>query len=68
MKGKNITNGLLIGNKKDLDKNRIVNKIDAIRLSYSLGLEYLEISALTGENVETTFQKVASKLLNSSWK
>jgi small GTP-binding protein len=56
--------GYLIGNKNDLVKKRIVSEIDAKRLSYALNLEYLEISALTGHNVEMTFHKIARKLLN----
>ncbi|GAH88003.1 unnamed protein product, partial [marine sediment metagenome] len=55
--------GYLIGNKNDLVKKRIVSERDAINLSYALDLEYLEISALTGHNVEIAFQKIARKLL-----
>ena len=55
--------GYLIGNKNDLVKKRIVSEIDAKRLSYALDLEYLEISALTGYNVEMAFHKIARKLL-----
>ncbi len=57
-------NGYLIGNKKDLVKKRIISERDALRLSYSLDLEYLEISALTGYNVEMVFNKITRKLLN----
>jgi len=64
MKNNQALKGYLIGNKNDLVKKRIVSEIDAIRLSYSLDLEYLEISALTGYNVEMTFHKIARKLLN----
>ncbi|MHA2290517.1 MAG: ADP-ribosylation factor-like protein, partial [Promethearchaeota archaeon] len=45
-------------------KKRIVNKVDAKNLAFALDLEYLEISALTGDNVETTFQNIAQKLLS----
>ncbi|MFX0008992.1 MAG: Rab family GTPase [Candidatus Hermodarchaeota archaeon] len=55
--------GYLIGNKNDLINKRIVNESDAKKLAYTLDLEYLEISALTGHNVESTFQKIARKLL-----
>jgi len=64
MKNHKALKGYLIGNKKDLVKKRIVSEIDAIRLSYSLDLEYLEISALTGYNVEIAFNKIARKLLH----
>ena len=63
MKNNQALKGYLIGNKNDLVKKRIVSEIDAIRLAYSLDLEYLEISALTGYNVEMAFQKIARKLL-----
>jgi len=64
MKNNKALNGYLIGNKNDLVKKRIVSEIDAKRLSYALNLEYLEISALTGHNVEMTFHKIARKLLH----
>jgi len=63
MKNNQALKGYLIGNKNDLVKKRIVSEIDATRLAYSLDLEYLEISALTGYNVEMAFQKIARKLL-----
>jgi small GTP-binding protein len=63
MKNNQALKGYLIGNKNDLVKKRIVSERDAIRLSYALDLEYLEISALTGYNVEMTFHKIAEKLL-----
>ncbi len=63
MKNNKALKGYLIGNKKDLVKKRIVSEIDAKRLSYALDLEYLEISALTGYNVEMAFHKIAKKLL-----
>ena len=66
MKDKKALNGYLIGNKNDLAKKRIVSEIDAVRLSYALDLEYLEISALTGYNVEIAFHKIAEKLLYSN--
>ncbi|MBY8980510.1 MAG: GTP-binding protein [Candidatus Lokiarchaeota archaeon] len=63
MKDNKALKGYLIGNKNDLAKKRIVSEIDAKRLSYALDLEYLEISALTGYNVEMAFHKIARKLL-----
>lgn len=63
MKNNIALKGYLIGNKNDLAKKRIVSEIDAIRLSYSLDLEYIEISALTGYNIEIAFHKIARKLL-----
>jgi small GTP-binding protein len=63
MKNDQALKGYLIGNKRDLVKKRIVNESDAKKLAYALNLEYLEISALTGYNIEMTFHKVARKLL-----
>ena len=63
MKNNKALKGYLIGNKNDLTKKRIVSEIDAKRLSYALDLEYIEISALTGYNVEIIFHKIARKLL-----
>lgn len=55
--------GYLIGNKNDLVKERIVSENDAIRLALALDLDYIEISALTGNNIEKTFHESASNLL-----
>jgi small GTP-binding protein len=55
--------GYLIGNKIDLIKRRYVSKDDAMRLARALNIEYFEISALTGENLEKYFHNLASRLL-----
>jgi len=55
--------GYLIGNKNDLVKERIVNETDAVRLAVALDLDYIEVSALTGYNIEKIFHKIASNLL-----
>lgn len=55
--------GYLIGNKNDLMEERIVSEIDAVRLAFALDLDYIEISALTGYNIEKTFHEIASNLL-----
>ena len=64
MKNNKALKGYLIGNKNDLVKKRIVSESDAMKLAYTLDLEYLEISALTGYNVEIAFHKIAGKLLH----
>ena len=63
MKSNQALKGYLFGNKNDLVKKRIVSESDAKKLAYTLDLEYLEISALTGYNIELAFQKIARKLL-----
>jgi len=55
--------GYLIGNKNDLVKERIVSENDAVKLAFALDLDYIEISALTGYNIEKTFLEIASYLL-----
>ncbi len=55
--------GYLIGNKKDLVKERIVSEKDAVRLAVALDLDYIEVSALTGYNIEKIFHKIARNLL-----
>ncbi|MFW9773013.1 MAG: Rab family GTPase [Promethearchaeota archaeon] len=57
--------GYLVGNKIDLTKNRIVNPIDAIRLAKALNIQYFEISALTGVNIEEAFSKLSFNLIKS---
>jgi len=57
--------GYLVGNKIDLTKDRIVNPIDAVRLAKAMDFQYFEISALTGENIEETFFKLAFDLISS---
>ena len=64
MKNHQALKGYLVGNKRDLVKKRIVSESDAIKLAYTLDLKYLEISALTGYNVEMAFNKIARKLLH----
>lgn len=55
--------GILIGNKSDLINERKVKKEDALILAQELKLDYIEISALSGENVNQTFFKMAETLI-----
>jgi len=55
--------GYLIGNKIDLITRRYVSQNDAIRLARALNIKYFEISALTGENLESCFHNLANHLL-----
>jgi len=63
--GNQMVRGYLVGNKNDLIKERIISEIDANRLAIALDLEYIEISALTGHNIEKIFNEIANKLLLS---
>ena len=60
--------GYLFGNKTDLTEQRKVSRIDAERLATALDLRYLETSALTGDQIENSFQEIADALLNSFYK
>jgi small GTP-binding protein len=53
--------GFIIGNKNDLE-NRQIKREDAEKLSKKLNFEYIETSALTGENVEESFLKLAETM------
>ncbi|MEJ2248823.1 MAG: GTP-binding protein [Candidatus Lokiarchaeota archaeon] len=57
--------GFIIGNKSDLIKERKVDRMEAENLANMLNLEYIETSALTGENIDNMFINMAQKILNS---
>lgn len=54
--------GFLIGNKADLREERKIKIEDALKLSKELNLEYIETSALSGDNVKVAFYKMAENL------
>ncbi|MHA2253200.1 MAG: Rab family GTPase [Candidatus Kariarchaeaceae archaeon] len=57
---------ILVGNKNDLEDMREVSTEEASKKSKELGaIDYIETSALTGENVEQAFHKIGSDLLRS---
>lgn len=60
--------GFIIGNKSDLHDERKVMRADAEKLASELNLNYFETSALTGDNVEVAFYKIAEILLESTKK
>jgi small GTP-binding protein len=55
--------GFIFGNKLDLVNKRKVKNSTAIKLAKALDLKYIEISALTGQNVENAFYDIAKKLI-----
>jgi small GTP-binding protein len=57
--------GFILGNKNDISYERKVSKEEAKDLASDLGLNYSEISALTGKNVEFSFYQITEKLLES---
>lgn len=57
--------GFIVGNKCDLIKEKKVTSESAIELANNLNLEYIETSALSGENVDNAFYNIAKSLYNS---
>ncbi len=54
---------VLMGNKKDLVPSRAVAESDAKNLAGSYSLNYFETSALTGENVDRAFYRLAALII-----
>ncbi len=55
--------GMIIGNKCDLENKRGVTAEQISALSRDLGLDYFETSALTGENVDEAFYRLAELII-----
>lgn len=55
--------GYVFGNKLDLKNLRKVKSTTAIKLTKALNLKYIEISALTGKNIENAFYNIAKELI-----
>jgi Ras-related protein Rab-1A len=56
------TQKLLIGNKADLTSKRAVSSQEGKDFADSLGIEFLETSAKTSQNVEQTFLSMAANI------
>ena len=52
----------MIGNKADLSENRVVTLSEAEQFAQHHQLNYLETSAMNGENVSEAFTKVATQI------
>jgi Ras-related protein Rab-1A len=59
---------VLLGNKIDLDTERIVSHRIAQELANNLGIPYYETSAKTGENVSTIFNNLVAKLIEGDFR
>jgi small GTP-binding protein len=57
--------GIIFGNKEDLTDERKITNIEALNLAQALSLDYVETSALTGKNIESSFYKIAETLFKS---
>ncbi|MDX1799248.1 MAG: Rab family GTPase [Candidatus Lokiarchaeia archaeon] len=55
---------VLCGNKIDLIEERRVLTEEAKSLANELNIDYVETSALTGENIDQTFRKIARELVD----
>ncbi|TFG04257.1 MAG: GTP-binding protein [Promethearchaeota archaeon] len=55
--------GILIGNKCDLSKERMVSEETGEERAKQYGLDFYETSAKTGENIEDVFVQITKKLL-----
>ena len=55
--------GYIFGNKSDLIELRKVKLVEALALAKELKLKYIEISALTGKNVEYAFYDIADTVV-----
>lgn len=60
------TKALLIGNKCDLQEDRVVTEEQGRALAESLGLQHVEASAKSAHNVELAFEKLVTTLVACS--
>ncbi|MHA1378064.1 MAG: Rab family GTPase [Candidatus Helarchaeota archaeon] len=59
---KNKIPGILVGNKKDLKEQRKLKRNEILKTAKRIGYEYVETSALTGENIKELFNKLGEKI------
>lgn len=55
---------LLVGNKNDLESERVVSYEEGERIAKENGLNFIEINAKDYHKVETAFKKVAEGILD----
>ena len=56
---------LLVGNKQDLEDERIISYDDGKKLAESWGIEYIETSAKNNFNCKEAFERLAQKIVKS---
>lgn len=56
---------IMVGNKIDLENQRVVSSEDAEKVAKKLGLTYIETSAKTGENINDAFKMLALQIVKT---
>ncbi|KAK8632398.1 hypothetical protein V6N13_072791 [Hibiscus sabdariffa] len=56
---------MLVGNKVDIDSERVVSREEGIALAKEIGSMFLECSAKTRKNVEQCFEELALKIMEA---
>ena len=56
---------ILVGNKIDMESQRVVSKEEGEKMAASYGLKFFECSAKTGENVEEIFKDIVTKTVEN---
>lgn len=59
---------MLIGNKCDLTKDRVIEEKKGLALAKEFGLQFMEVSAKNGTNIEKAFIDLAKKVVNEMMK
>jgi small GTP-binding protein len=59
----NILHGFILANKNDLEKDRKINQSDINQMEDKIGFKTFETSALTGENIDKTFEELTKLLI-----
>jgi len=54
---------MVVGNKKDLEENRVVEMLEAAKFAQENECLFMETSAMTGENVEEVFNKLTHTII-----
>jgi Ras-related protein Rab-8A len=55
---------MLVGNKLDLDKERIVQQREGSALAKKYDIPFMEVSAKTGENIADVFDKIGQLIVD----
>ena len=57
---------IIVGNKNDLEKNRVVDKNIAIEYAKEEKIEYIETSCKTGDNIQKSIALICEKVLDNT--